>query len=77
MSGMTRAEHLEWCKKRALEYVDVGDLKHALMSFASDIRKHDETKSIGHTVALLGLPLFMAGHLDTPEKMRDHINGYN
>jgi len=29
---MTRDEHLKWCKERALEYVDAGDLQQALTS---------------------------------------------
>jgi len=26
---MTREDHLQWCKKRALEYVDKGELANA------------------------------------------------
>jgi hypothetical protein len=43
MSGMTRTEHLDWCKQRALDCVDRGDLANALASMASDMRKHEET----------------------------------
>lgn len=74
---ITRAEHLAWCKQRALEYVDVGDLQNAFASFASDVAKHPETESIRDTIAGLGMPLLMMGHLDTPHKMREHLNGYN
>ena len=34
---MTRQEHLEWCKKRALEYVDMNDMGQAWASIASDL----------------------------------------
>ena len=32
MSATTRAEHLAWCKERALAYVDQGDLQNAFAS---------------------------------------------
>jgi hypothetical protein len=38
-----RWEHTNWCKERALVYVDKGDLTNALASFASDINKHPRT----------------------------------
>ena len=39
----TREEHMAWCKKRALEYVDRGELHYAVASMASDLTKHPET----------------------------------
>lgn len=39
---MTRKEHIEWCKERALAYLP-NELPTALASFCSDILKHDET----------------------------------
>jgi hypothetical protein len=50
---MTRDEHLEWCKKRALEYLDRGDIQNAVTSMLYDMDKHPETKVIE--------PLFMLG----------------
>lgn len=38
---MTYEEHLRWCKERALEYVDQGDLASAVASMGSDITKHE------------------------------------
>jgi hypothetical protein len=52
----TRTEHLAWCKERALEYVELGELNHALVSFVSDLRKHDDTAETLRTLA----PLFAA-----------------
>jgi hypothetical protein len=40
---VTRDEHLAWCKKRALEYVDAGDLTNAVASMGSDLKKHPDT----------------------------------
>lgn len=40
---MTRDEHLEWAKKRALEFLDSGDVENAVASMASDLQKHPET----------------------------------
>lgn len=73
----TRQEHLEWCKKRAIKYIDAGDLNQAFVSFGSDVKKHPDTEDIGKIIAMLGTPLFFAGHLNTPEKMQKHIVGYN
>lgn len=41
---MTRDEHLAWCKKRALEYLDQGDVVNAIASMGSDLEKHPELK---------------------------------
>ena len=72
---MNRQDHLEWCKKRALEYVDNNDLTNALGSMASDLRKHPETEM--HLGIVTGLGLLQFGQLDTQEKMRKFIEGFN
>jgi hypothetical protein len=36
---MTRSEHIGWAKKRALEYLDAGDLQQACASMVSDLGK--------------------------------------
>jgi hypothetical protein len=40
---LDRNKHLTWCKRRALEYVDQGDLASAVASMSSDLSKHPET----------------------------------
>lgn len=74
---MTRAEHLQWAKTRALEYVTAGDLSQAFASLGSDLGKHPELAGARQLNADLGAQLFFAGHLKTPEKMREWINGFN
>jgi hypothetical protein len=71
----SRADHLAWCKKRALEYVDTNDLPQAFSSMASDLGKHPETKD--HPAIGLGMSLLANGHLKTAEKMREFILGFN
>jgi hypothetical protein len=71
---MTRAEHLAWCKERALEYVEAGDLHNAFASMNSDLQKHPETE--GHIGSELGMMLMLSGHLDSPAEMRRWIEGY-
>lgn len=71
----TRAEHLAWCKQRALAYVDRGDVNNAFASLMSDLQKHPETE--GHAAGELGMMLTLAGMLDTAKDMRDFINGCN
>ena len=72
---MNRTEHVEWCKKRALEYLDKGDLKNAFISMMSDIKKHPETEK--HIGILLGIQLSMGGFLNTSGKLRKFIEGFN
>ena len=72
---MTREEHLEWCKKRALEYVDSGDLSQAYASMASDMKKHPDTAR--NPAVGLGVQLMFGGQLNTADKMRKFIEGFN
>ena len=72
---MTRQEHLDWAKRRALEYVDRGDLDEAFASMLSDLRKHPELEN--HAGATLGVMLHFGGQLSTREDMRKFIEGFN
>ena len=64
MSAPTRAEHLAWCKQRALAYVEQGDLNNAFASMISDLRKHPETEKHGATE--LGMMPVSYTHLTLP-----------
>ena len=72
---MTRAEHLEWCKKRANEYIDRGDTINAFASFQSDMTKHPETAN--HLALELGTMLLVTGNLSSPRQMKEWIDGFN
>ena len=73
---MTRAEHLQWCKDRAMEYVEVGDFNQAVTSMLSDLSKHDETRPSSQGVlAQLGIFELMNG--PTKEKITRFISGFN
>ena len=72
---MTRDEHLAWCKKRALEYIDKGQVNEGLTSMMSDMSKHPETAA--PALNQLTVSMMMIGALSTPEQARRHINGYN
>jgi hypothetical protein len=71
----TRAEHLAWCRQRALEYVEAGDVQNAFASFNSDMRKHPATAD--PDLEMLGMSLMVTGHLNTPAEMRQWIEGFN
>jgi len=71
----TRQEHMDWCKRRALEYCDAGDPGQAIVSMLSDLGRHDETRN--HLAIMLTMPLMMGGHLGTVETARKHIEGFN
>lgn len=65
--------HVAWCKQRALEYVDAGDLPNAFASLVSDLNKHPATAE--HSAIELGAMLLFGGHLNTPHAMREFIEG--
>ena len=52
---------MQWCKNRALQYVDLGDIDQAMASILSDLRKHPETQK--HAGGEMMLMLKMGGHL--------------
>lgn len=58
MSERTRAEHLQFCKDRAMEYVNAGDYQNAVTSMMSDLGKHPETEKSVQTAMMLA-PLVM------------------
>ena len=72
---MTRQERLDWCKKRALEYIDQGNMVNAISSMGSDLNKHPDTKD--HPAMLLLMLLYTNGMIDTPEEFRKYIEGFN
>ena len=71
---MTRSEHVQWCKDRALEYLPT-DPNQAFASMASDLQKHPETE--GHIGVHLGMMQMMTGGLSDAASMRKFIDGFN
>jgi len=72
---MTREEHLQWCKDRAIEYADKGDTVGAFTSFQSDMSKHEETKK--HMALEMMTMMYLGGHLAMPAAMRKFIEDFN
>lgn len=75
---MTRAEHIAWCKQRALfelEQPTAGNVANALASLLSDLQKHDETRD--HPALLLAGGLMLLGQLNSAEEVRKFIEGTN
>lgn len=70
---MTRVEHLAWCKARALEYLDEGDLANAVASMGSDLSKHPETKC-PDVLMTLGMMLIVQ---NDATGVRRWIEGFN
>jgi len=69
---MTRAEHMKWCKMRALEYVDAGQLDNAISSMLSDFTKHPETKPLVSDFGAMGLVAMRSGD----KAVREFITGF-
>lgn len=73
---MTRAEHISWCKQRALEYLDAHEVSSAIASMMSDLRKHPETEN--HIGATLGAGLILVpGWVRNEAEVRRWIEGFN
>jgi hypothetical protein len=74
MTEATRAEHVEWAKRRALEYVDLGLLDDAWASLVSDLQNHPQTRD--HSGIGLGMRLLIAEKLSTAGEMRKFIEDF-
>jgi hypothetical protein len=72
---MNRKEHLDWCKERALEYVERNDIPNAFGSFICDMKKHEETAD--HIALDMGMGLVMNGFLSTSSEMKKFIEDFN
>lgn len=68
-----RVDHVAWCKSRAIEYLDEGDLASAVTSMASDLAKHPQTRC-PPALAQLGYMAVVAA--DEPA-VRRWIEGFN
>lgn len=71
-SKMSRLDHLTWCKKRALEYLENGDTQTAVASMLSDMEKHPQN-SVNSYVALIGMTEGSSGDV---EGVRRWIEGF-
>jgi hypothetical protein len=72
---MNKAEYLQWCKNRALGYLDKGDVKNALASMMSDLRKSKKTED--HLGIIHGLHLALGSEPPTIEEARKFIEGFS
>lgn len=70
---MTRVEHMAWCKERAIDYLDRGEITNAIASMVSDLGKHDETAR-SRAVAVMTL---LAIDSRDREQVRKWIDGFN
>lgn len=75
---MTRTEHLKWCKERAIAELDYygnnsEGFKNALVSMASDLGKHEGTRS----EAMTTMCVMMIPTMKTRQQVINFINGFN
>ena len=71
----TRAEHLAFCKERALEYLNRGDVPNAVTSMMSDLNKHPET-ALSPNSPLIALGMIAVMERDQAGAQR-FIEGFN
>lgn len=71
---MSRQEHLEWCKKRAHEYLDKGDIMNGVTSMLTDMQKHPETKLNIPTLSMLGMLTIQQADMPAARRFVDGFN---
>lgn len=69
---MTRDEHLDWCKRRALAYLP-GNVQDAVTSMLSDLGKHDETRPV---LEIMGMAGILVIQTNNPAEARRFIEGF-
>lgn len=69
----TRAEHLAWCKVRALQLLP-DDPEEARTSMFSDLRGHPEWED--HPAIMLGAMLMVTGRLQSEADVRKWIEDF-
>jgi hypothetical protein len=73
-----KKEHLEWAKKRAHEYVDIGDLPNAMASMISDLGKYEGTDKWDNTfLAFMSQDAIMFVIPKGANAMKHWIDGFN
>jgi hypothetical protein len=71
VSDRTRAEHVRWCKERAIFELEHGGPGDAAASLCSDFGKHPETQMLSQ-LALIGA----LSHSTDAAAMRRFIEGF-
>lgn len=64
---------MDFCKKRALAYLDEGDVQNAITSMLSDLGKYDENSSAAASMAPIGLMIAMNNDI---HEARKFIEGF-
>jgi DNA (cytosine-5)-methyltransferase 1 len=72
----TRQEHVEWCKRRAREYLARGETQEAVTSMMSDLTKHPDTAGLINGAGPLAMIGMMAA-AGSQEEARYYIEGFN
>jgi hypothetical protein len=72
----TREEHLEWCKERAREYLDRGDLANAVASMGSDMDEHPDTRMAGEKMGMLMYVAMIRLTEGDVQGVRDWVEGF-
>lgn len=72
----SRSAHMAWCKQRALEYVERGDLWGGVESMLSDLRKEPSTAIEPLAAGLLALTIHGRVTAGDTAAVRHWIEGF-
>ena len=67
---MTRDQHLAWCKARAREYIEIGEIRQAVTSMMCDLAKHDDIV-ISSETAVLSFEVMLSNDRDKAQRFID------
>lgn len=70
---MSRDEYIAWVKKRALGWLEAGNSQIALLTFQQDLDARPDLDVAWY--AEKGHTIFHWGLLETPEQIREYIEG--
>lgn len=71
----TRDEHLAWCKTRALQILESGDMAGAMASMISDLGNWEKPLYDAHLISTMAMDAMM--FRKTTDQMRNWIEGFN
>lgn len=75
-TNLTREQKLQWCRDRAMAYVQIGENKKALLAFLDDLKQDPETNQI-RIDYLMKNDVPIDEILLSVEKTRKFINDFN
>jgi hypothetical protein len=73
---ISKQEHMQWCKDRALAYYDRGEKDSAIASFLSDVGTHPGTEHITNNGSMFMAKLCLQDGLGSRDQFAKAMKGF-